>query len=225
MRVLTWNLYHGRAVPPAGRSLLDDFGRALTGWDWDVALLQEVPPWWPPELARAAGAEGWATARTSRNLGLPVRRRVAERRPDLLKSHGGGANAILVRDGRVLEHRVARLRAWPERRVAQGVRLAGGAWALNLHSTAHSDRRARVDLAAARAAALAWAGGAPVILGGDLNVRDPDVPGFVCGGSSDVDFVWARGLAVDAPAVTPDRGPLSDHAPLSALFTPDPHPV
>src|SRR5688572_13501753 len=56
LRVLTWNLFHGRARPPAGRPLLNEFARALAGWDWDVALLQEVPPWWPPLLGRAAGA-------------------------------------------------------------------------------------------------------------------------------------------------------------------------
>ena len=47
VRVLTWNLFHGRAVPPAGRELFDEFATALAGWEWDVALLQEVPPWWP----------------------------------------------------------------------------------------------------------------------------------------------------------------------------------
>ena len=53
MRVLTWNLFHGRAVPPAGRDLRGEFAAALAGWDWDVALLQEVPPWWPPRARRA----------------------------------------------------------------------------------------------------------------------------------------------------------------------------
>jgi endonuclease/exonuclease/phosphatase family metal-dependent hydrolase len=221
MRVLTWNLYHGRAVPPAGRSLLPEFAAALAGWEWDVALLQEVPPWWPPALARAAGAEGWAAARTSRNLGLPLRRRLAGRWPDVMKSNGGGANAILVRGGGVLEQRSRRLRAWPERRVAHGVRLAGGAWAVNLHATVHSVHRARADIAAARSAALAWAGDAPVIVGGDLNIRDPDLPGFVRAGASGVDFVWGRGLAVSAPAVTPARGGLSDHAPLIAFLDAD----
>ena len=58
MRVLTWNLLHGRAVPPAGRDLFDEFADALAGWEWDVALLQEVPPWWPAELRGARlGAE------------------------------------------------------------------------------------------------------------------------------------------------------------------------
>jgi endonuclease/exonuclease/phosphatase family metal-dependent hydrolase len=214
MRVLTWNLYHGRAVPPARRALLTEFGAALAGWDWDVALLQEVPPWWPPALARAAGAEGSAQVLTSRNGALGVRRWIAERRPDVIKSNGGGANAILVRGGPALEHRRLLLRRRPERRLAHGVRLRGGAWVVNLHATVHSDRRARLDIAAARAVALDWAAGAPVVLGGDLNVRDPDVPGFTLAAGRGVDFVWARGLPVtSAPAVL-ERGVLSDHAPV-----------
>ena len=58
MRALTWNLYHGRSPEPAGRSLLNEFAAHLAGWEWDVALLQEVPPWWPPLLAAAAGRAG-----------------------------------------------------------------------------------------------------------------------------------------------------------------------
>ena len=73
MRVLTWNLFHGRAQPPAGRDLQREFAAALAGWDWDVALLQEVPPWWAPALAEACDAEQ-RTALTSRNA-LPALRR------------------------------------------------------------------------------------------------------------------------------------------------------
>ena len=94
--VLTWNLFHGRAVPGAGRDLLAEFARSLAGWSWDVALLQEVPPWWTDPLARQAGAQQ-RTALTSRNLGLALRRAIAARSPDLLKSNGGGCNAVLVR--------------------------------------------------------------------------------------------------------------------------------
>ena len=57
---LTWNLYHGRSPKPVGRSLANEFAAALAGWEWDVALLQEVPPWWPPHLAAAAGARAAA---------------------------------------------------------------------------------------------------------------------------------------------------------------------
>ena len=98
VRVLTWNLFHGRSVPSAGRDLLNEFAARLNGWAWDVALLQEVPPWWPPLLARACGAEHRLVL-TSRNSLLPLRRAISSRNPDLLKSNGGGCNAILVRGG------------------------------------------------------------------------------------------------------------------------------
>src|SRR4051795_2361792 len=138
MLVLTWNLFHGRAVPPAGRDLQSEFAAALAGWTWDVALLQEVPPWWPPVLALAAGAEQRCTL-TSRNALLPLRRWAARRRPDLVKSNGGGANAILVRGSAITAHARRRVRIWPERRVAHAVRLGDGAWVGNLHATTHPD--------------------------------------------------------------------------------------
>ena len=76
MRVLSWNLYHGRDFPPepalftlrsrllgttergathvqVNRPLLDEFARVLDGLEWDVALLQEAPPRW---FARARPA-------------------------------------------------------------------------------------------------------------------------------------------------------------------------
>jgi hypothetical protein len=50
MRVLTWDLFHGRFLPPVNRDLSNEFTALIAGWDWDVALLQEVPPWWPGVL-------------------------------------------------------------------------------------------------------------------------------------------------------------------------------
>jgi endonuclease/exonuclease/phosphatase family metal-dependent hydrolase len=208
MRVLTWNLYHGRAVPPAGRDLHDDFAEALAAWDWDVALLQEVPPWWPPELP----GTDHATALTSRNCLLPVRRALARRWPDVMKSSGGGANAILVRHGRIEAHAKRRLRWWPERRVVHAVRWQG-AWIANLHAQVHSDERAQADIALAAATVRRWAGAAPTVLGGDFNVRAPHADGFTLAGGHGVDHVLVRGwesMAVD----TPDRGIFSDHAPV-----------
>src|SRR4051794_25701459 len=93
VRVLTWNLFHGRAVPPAGRPLLAEYATAIAGWGWELALLQEVPPWWPPILAAAAGAEH-RTALTSRNSCLPLRRAIAARAPGPLKGNGGGADPL-----------------------------------------------------------------------------------------------------------------------------------
>jgi endonuclease/exonuclease/phosphatase family metal-dependent hydrolase len=124
MRVLVWNLFHGRADPPAGRPLLHEFAELLARWEWDIALLQEVPPWWPPLLARRCAAES-RTALTSRNQLLPLRRAIASRAPDRLKSNGGGANAILVRTPwTITAHARRRLRIRPERRVVHAVRVA-----------------------------------------------------------------------------------------------------
>jgi endonuclease/exonuclease/phosphatase family metal-dependent hydrolase len=213
MLVLTWNLFHGRSVPDAPREQLAGFAARLASWEWDVALLQEVPPWWPPALGRACGASA-RTALTSRNWLLALSRPAARRRPDLVKSWGGGANAILVRGDRVAEHRLRTLRAWPERRVVHGVRLERGWWVCNLHAQAHSEARAQADVALAADTARAWAGDAPVVLGGDLNTRLPVAPGFDAVAGHGVDHVLVRLLRAGGPGRTLDRGDLSDHVPL-----------
>lgn len=215
MRVLTWNLFHGRAVPDVPRALFDEFSEALAGWGWDVALLQEVPPWWPDRLARATGAQT-RLALTSRNWLLPLRRLVADHRPDLIKSNGGGCNAILVRPtaGMISAHRSARLRLCPERRVVHAVRL-GELWVANVHAQVRPHEQTRADLRRAGAVLLEWAGPkAPVLLGGDMNVVDPIVEGFVDLGGHRVDRFLARGLVAKAPPRTLERGSLSDHAPV-----------
>lgn len=215
MRVLTWNLFHGRSVPDAPRSLLDEFTDILAGWAWDVALLQEVPPWWPEPLARGCGAQARRTL-TSRNALLPLRRWIADRRPDLAKSNGGGANAILVRgELGVTAHATRRVRAWPERRVAHAVALGDGTWVGNVHATTHPDARTQEDLARAGAAIAAWAGDAPALLGGDMNIARPQVPGWADLGGHGIDRFLARGpWSVTAPPVTLDARGLSDHAPV-----------
>jgi endonuclease/exonuclease/phosphatase family metal-dependent hydrolase len=230
LRILTWNLFHGRAVPHAGRDLTAQFAEMLSGWEWSVALLQEVPPWWPPLLAAAAGAEQ-RTALTSRNWGLAVRRLLAERRPDLIKSNGGGSNAILARQA-IVEHRALRLRAWPERRVAQLARLRDGTCVVNFHASA------RVELAEAELRrlwdlALRWASDDPLIVGGDLNLRNPAAPSedVVRLASRDVDHIFARGLELSGDAQLLDRHlsvgdqqvELSDHVPLCACVGPPRH--
>jgi endonuclease/exonuclease/phosphatase family metal-dependent hydrolase len=210
MRVLVWNLYHGRAVPPAGRPLLQAFADTIAAWPWDVALLQEVPPWWPPALALASGARQ-RSARTSRNQLLALRRAIASRAPDLLKANGGGCNAILVRGRPVLEHRQVELTRRPERRVAHGVRLADAGWVVNLHATLRPKPRTRADVARA---AAAWAQADRLVLGGDFNLRDPGAPGLARLAGHRIDHVLGRGWHADGPATVLDAGPLSDHRPL-----------
>jgi endonuclease/exonuclease/phosphatase family metal-dependent hydrolase len=201
IRVLTWNLFHGRSVPPAGRPLAEEFAARLAAWEWDVALLQEVPPWWPPQLAREAGAVACA-ARTSRNGLLPLRRAVASRRPDLIKSGGGGANAVLSRVGAV-SCRSVTLRRLPERRVAQLVEVGDGLCVANYHASTRPSR-ARDELVRFHRLAAEWAGERPLILGGDLNLRFPEVP-MALAARGTVDFIFATGLEAVAPARSPDR--------------------
>lgn len=194
--------------------MLDDFARALAGWEWDVALLQEVPPWWPELLARRLHCEQ-VSVRTSRNSLLPLRRFVAVRWPDLIKSNGGGANAILARVDRIVEHRSVQLCRWPERRWAHGAQLAYGVWLVNLHASAHVPERARRDVSVAARAARTWAHDLPLVFGGDFNLRMPEVEGLRSVADSDVDHILIdeRGRAV-GEAQTLDRGTLSDHLPL-----------
>jgi endonuclease/exonuclease/phosphatase family metal-dependent hydrolase len=213
MRVLTWNLLHGRSVPPTGRDLFDEFAGALVGWEWDVALLQEVPPWWPPALAARLHADQRLVL-TSRNALLPVRRAIATRWPDAIKSNGGGANAILVRGDTVAEHRWRRLCVWPERRWVHAVRLRDtDVWVANLHGGG-----AVRDAHRAAESALRWAGERHVILGGDFNIRDLSLDGFSYAGGHSVDLVFVRGFTT-VDCEVPDRGTLSDHAPVLVTVT------
>lgn len=221
LRVLTWNLFHGRSVPDTHRSLLPDFAALIAGWEWDVALLQEVLPWWPPELGRASGASA-RMALTSRNVLPPLQRLVTERRPDLFKSWSGGCNAILVRGRAIREHRIRRLRCLPERRVAHGVLLEDGTWVTNLHAQAHVERRAQADLDLAAEVTTQWAAGAPTVLGGDLNLRGtPTAFGYRHLAGHSVDHVLGRRLTVVEHGRTLDRGALSDHAPLTIVLAPE----
>jgi len=211
VRALTWNLYHGRSPKPVGRSLLKEFSDALAGWEWDVALLQEVPPWWPPKLAQATAAQE-RTVLTSRNSILWLRRLISDLNPDILKSNGGGANAILVR-GEIFDDRWVELTRTPERRVAHAVRLDGG-WVVNVHSSTHRDEWALRDTLRA----LEWAPQPLLLFGGDVNLRHPpELPGLTRVAGNHVDHLFTTGRPGRDAAVL-DRGPLSDHPPVAVTI-------
>jgi endonuclease/exonuclease/phosphatase family metal-dependent hydrolase len=213
VRVLTWNLMHGRSVPGSGRDLTAEFARALAGWQWDVALLQEVPPWWPAALSARLGCE-YRMVLTSRNALLTLRRAIAVRRPDVIKAGGGGANAILARRDRIVGDRAVRLCRLPERRWAHGVQLGGGVWIVNLHATAGDPRAAQRDCVTALTSARSWAGSDPLVFGGDLNLRGPSFDGVTLVASRDVDHLFVAGLEPAGSSEVLDRGTLSDHPPL-----------
>ena len=181
VRVLTWNLYHGRSPTAVGALAAERVRRRARGWAWDVALLQEVPPWWPPMLARAAAR---SSARGSpRATGCcRLRRAVSARNPDVLKSGGGGGE----RDPRARPRSSSTARCGcggvPEGRV--GARRAGSRTRLGgQRPLAEPARGARARRHASDAIARGpqlGRGDAPLILGGDVNLkRPPELPGLV----------------------------------------------
>jgi endonuclease/exonuclease/phosphatase family metal-dependent hydrolase len=192
LRVLTWNLFHGRDFPPdpalrtlrsrltgrpernrthlqLNRELLDEFTSLLAPADWDLALLQECPPRWAAPLAAACGANPHRVL-TARNWLLPLTSALAARNPDLIASWEGGSNLTLVRGEPIIERRSLVLRRLPERRTMAFTRLRGGVDVANLHATGRPAlAEAEVRLAAERA--VAWSGEAALVLGGDFNLR------------------------------------------------------
>jgi endonuclease/exonuclease/phosphatase family metal-dependent hydrolase len=266
MRVLSWNLFHGRDRPPdpalltwrsrllrvtesnethvqVNRELREEFAAILGGPPWDVALLQECPPRWLGYLERACEATSHAVL-TSRNWLAPLSGGLARLNPDLIASWEGGSNAILVR-GRlgpivIVERRELTLRRLPERRRLAFVRLAAGPSVANLHA---SERQARAeeDVRAAAGAALDWTAGAPLLLGGDLNLRPSSSDAFerlatehglrAPTAPEAIDHLLVRGMeVVDAPRAWPPEARelardglalrLSDHAPVEGAFGP-----
>jgi endonuclease/exonuclease/phosphatase family metal-dependent hydrolase len=267
LAALAWNLFHGRDFPPdpalftwrsrllgtsernathvqVNRDLLAEFTRVLAGAEWDVALLQECPPRFAAPLARACGAETHR-ALTSRNSLGGLRARAARLNPDLIASAEGGSNLTLVRPGGplggVAERRELTIHdGRPERRAMALTRTAAGLCVANLHATHDRPAMAAEDVLRAAEAATAWAGDAPLLLGGDLNLRPGEGPEvfeqlrerFGIAGPTEpdaIDHLLTRGLE---PIVPPRRWPperreveqdglrlrLSDHAPVAAIF-------
>ncbi|MDX6581917.1 MAG: hypothetical protein QOI10_1101 [Solirubrobacterales bacterium] len=269
LRALTWNLFHGRDHPPdpaletwrsrllrisergathvqVNRDLFDVFAALIAGADWDLALLQECPPRWSGALAEACGAEAHR-ALTSRNSLAPLRSLLARLNPDLVASNEGGSNVTLIR-GEIRGRRELALTPGPvpERRTmaftrAVPARLGLELCVANLHASAGPSRRGdaerEVELAAERA--CEWAGRAPLLLGGDLNLRPSETGLFdrlaerfqLTGatGPESLDHLLSRGLESAAPPAPwpPERRDvpagdrairLSDHAPVEATF-------
>jgi endonuclease/exonuclease/phosphatase family metal-dependent hydrolase len=238
-RALTWNLFHGRAHPPAGRPLLDEFIDVLRREPWDIALLQEAPPRWFERLCSGAGASG-AIALTSRNLGSALRGRIADWKPDLIKSNEGGSNQILVRPPwRIAETRRLTLARFPERRRLLWARVEHGDGApplavANLHASSNRPRATARELRRA----ADWCGADErLVFGGDLNLRPAQDPATFAElrdrfglapptGPTAIDHLLARGLEVVEPPqwLAAERREvaaairLSDHALVTAVF-------
>ena len=180
-------------------------------------MLQEVPPWWPPRSPPRRGAQQ-RTQLTSRNRLLPLRRAISDRNPDILKSNGGGCERDPRARRAIDEHRAERLRRQPEARWVHGVRLAGAGWVVNVHSHNHPEPAARADTERRRRGARRWAGGAPLVFGGDVNLRRARLPGLVHVAGNHVDHLFTDGRAGRRRGEVLDRGPLSDHPPVAVTL-------
>lgn len=263
-----WNLFHGRDFPPnpglftrrsrllrieerdathaqVNRDLEGEFARLLAAAEWDVALLQECPPRFAGPLARACNAEPHRVL-TSRNSLPGLRTFVARVNPDLIASGEGGSNLTLVRGtgplGRIVEaQEVAIHEGRPERRAMALTRTASGVCVANLHATNDQPALAAEDVLMAAEVTAVWAGDAPLLFGGDLNLRPGEDPGvfdvlrerFELGGQTGpgaIDHLLARGVAIVERATPWPAGArelrrpdglalrLSDHAPLQGRF-------
>ncbi len=265
---VAWNLFHGRDFPPdpalfswrsrllrvsernathvqVNRDLLDEFATMLAAAEWDVALLQECPPRFAAPLARACGAEHHRVL-TSRNSLGGLRALAARLNPDLIASGEGGSNLTLVRVGGPLgpidERREIAIHDGPqERRAMAFTRTASGLCVANLHASAHDPRLATEDVLLAAGAATEWAGNAPLLFGGDLNLRPAETlfafeqlrERFGLAGTTSpraIDHLLARGLETVEPPLQwpPERRELprdghalrlSDHRPIEARFS------
>ncbi len=264
---VAWNLFHGRDFPPdpalrswrsrllrfdernethvqVNRDLTAEFATLLAGAAWDVALLQECPPRFAAPLARACSAEGHRVL-TSRNSLGPLRALLARQNPDLMASGEGGSNLTLVRVpgrlGGIAERRELTIHEGaPERRSMALTRTASGVCIANLHATNDAPKLACADVLLAARAATDFAGAAPLLFGGDLNLRPAEDPELferlreelgLAGptGPRAIDHLLVRGLDVrEKPtAWPPERRELplegralrlSDHAPVEARF-------
>jgi endonuclease/exonuclease/phosphatase family metal-dependent hydrolase len=147
LRVLCWNLFHGRDAPPdprlftwrsrllrtternathvqVNRALFDEYAGFVARAEWDVCLLQEAPPSWARGLAERCAAD-FHLVLTSRNQLAPLRTWLGRWNPDLLGSWEGGSNLTLVRTPwRIADRRSELLNPLPRRGLRERRRVA-----------------------------------------------------------------------------------------------------
>jgi endonuclease/exonuclease/phosphatase family metal-dependent hydrolase len=262
IRALCWNIFHGRDGPPdpalytlrskllriternathvqVNRDLFDEYASLIAGTQWDVALLQECPPRWAEPLARRCGAEAHRVL-TSRNWLPRLQGPLHRLNPDLLGSWEGGSNTTLVRGLGIAERLELVIRpGHPERRAMAFTRLGDGICVANFHASNDNYPLAEEEVRLAAATAAEWAEDAPLVFGGDFNLR-PDRSalfteleerfGLAAPTAPDaIDHMLVRGLDVrEGPHRWPAEAReipwdglalrLSDHAPVEALF-------
>jgi endonuclease/exonuclease/phosphatase family metal-dependent hydrolase len=170
------------------RLLLDEYASLIAHAQWSVCLLQETPPSWMRALAERTGAEPCRTL-TSRNQVGVVRAAIARHNPDLLGALEGGSNLTLVRPPWRLVDGSCRsllLNPFPERGLNERRRMSFARMRLdgheaevcvaNLHASTGPPEQTEREARRAARVAVEWAGGRPLVLGGDFNARPSSSP-------------------------------------------------
>jgi endonuclease/exonuclease/phosphatase family metal-dependent hydrolase len=224
MVVRTWNLFHGNTVPPGRRAFLREMVELITADRPGVVCLQEIPLWALPHLASWSGMQAVsAVAREPRVGSARLGGLLTDLHHGLLRSAlTGEADAILVAPHFEVSHeRELIVNTDGIRRLMHGLRLDGGVFVANFHTTGDDQFRMVADIVQSQA-------GEEAIIAGDANLRPGDGKtygllrrrGFSEPLAGSIDQILVRGVPSTPPVAWPEERRrvggrvLSDHAPV-----------
>jgi endonuclease/exonuclease/phosphatase family metal-dependent hydrolase len=224
MVVRTWNLFHGNSVPPRRRAFLREMVELITADKPGVVCLQEIPLWALPHLGPWTGMRSIAAvARESRIGSARLGGWITELHHGVLRSAvTGEADAILVAPQFEVSHeRSLVVNTGGIRRIMHGLRLDGGVFVANFHTTGDEQFRMVANIVEGQA-------GQESIVAGDANLRPGHGAtygllrqrGFSEPLPGSIDQILVRGLPSTKPIAWPEERRrvggrlLSDHAPV-----------
>jgi endonuclease/exonuclease/phosphatase family metal-dependent hydrolase len=211
--VRTWNLFHGNTQPPQRRAYLREMVQLITADEPDVVCLQELPLWALPRLEHWSGMQH--VSAVARRPRIPFGRWPTELHHGLFRSAftGEGGAILAAKRYRLAGARTAVVSDAGElRRIVHGVRVDGGVFVANAHTSAAPEQLRRV---------FEFVEDEPrVVVAGDLNLPGEGLPGFSTPLPDSIDQILVRGLPAHSPHAWPEdrrryrRHLLSDHAPV-----------
>jgi endonuclease/exonuclease/phosphatase family metal-dependent hydrolase len=224
MAVRTWNLFHGNTLPPRRQAFLREMVELITADSPGVVCLQEVPLWALPHLESWSGMQSVAAvAREPRVGSARLGGWITQLHHGVLRSAvTGEAAAILVAPQFAVSHeRKLVVSTDGIRRVMHGLRLDGGVFVANFHTTGDDQFRMVADIVESQA-------GEGAIVAGDANLRPGHgqtygllrTRGFSEPLPGSIDQILVRGLPSTPPVAWPEERRraggrlLSDHAPV-----------
>jgi endonuclease/exonuclease/phosphatase family metal-dependent hydrolase len=224
MVVRTWNVFHGNTVPPRRRAFLREMVELISADRPEIVCLQEVPLWALPHLESWSGMQSVAAvARTSRIGNARLGGWITELHHGVLRSAlTGEADAILVSPHYTVSDTNSRVVSTRGiRRLMHGLRLDGGMYVANFHTTGDDQFRVVADTVEDQS-------GEQAIVAGDANLRPGDgltygllrERGFSEPLPASIDQILVRGLPSTPPVAWPEERRrvggrlLSDHAPV-----------